>query len=165
MPGWAHAYLGVACLLHMLWFFTALMWLVAVHLRTVQQQQDELSRAMSKQEALHVKVGCLASLIQSLQISCMTIFCCTCRCHALEDGCMELVDLGPRIRQLHGLRSSTGIDLERIRSLVQALQAMMPRAARYGFSVVPEEGGSPELAASRVGPPAHWLRAPHGRVG
>ena len=64
VPGWAHAYLGVACLLHMLWFFTALMWLAAVHLRTVHHQQDELSRAMSKQEALHVKVGCLASLVQ-----------------------------------------------------------------------------------------------------
>ena len=61
VPGWAHTYLGVACLLHMLWVFNALMWLAAVHLWTVHHQQDELSRAMSKQEPLNVKVGCLAS--------------------------------------------------------------------------------------------------------
>jgi hypothetical protein len=57
VPHWAEAYLGVACLLHMLWFFSALMWLAAVHLRTVHHRNDELSRAMAKQEALHVKVA------------------------------------------------------------------------------------------------------------
>lgn len=43
----------------MLWFFTALMWLAAVYLRTAHHRQDELSRAMAKQEALHAKVLCL----------------------------------------------------------------------------------------------------------
>lgn len=101
MPDWAHAYLGVACLLHMLWFFTALIWLAAVHLRTVHQQQDELSRAMSKQEALHVKVGCLASLIQGVYISSMTIAisCYSCRGDVLEGG--RFVFLPPGIKQLH----------------------------------------------------------------
>ena len=47
----------MACLLHMLWFFSALMWLAAVHLRTAHHRHDELSRAMAKQEALHVKVA------------------------------------------------------------------------------------------------------------
>ena len=59
VPHWAEPYLGVACLLHMLWFFTALMWLAAVYLRTAHHRQDELSRAMAKQEALHAKVLCL----------------------------------------------------------------------------------------------------------
>ena len=56
VPHWAQPYLGVACLLHMLWFFTALMWLAAVYLRTNHHRQDELSRALAKQEAVHAKV-------------------------------------------------------------------------------------------------------------
>ena len=55
VPHWAQPYLGVACLLHMLWFFTALMWLAAVYLRTSHHRHDELSRALSKQEAVHAK--------------------------------------------------------------------------------------------------------------
>ena len=55
VPRWAQPYLGVACLLHMLWFFTALMWQAAVYLRTAHHRQDELSRALAKQEAVHAK--------------------------------------------------------------------------------------------------------------
>ena len=49
--------------------------------------------------------------------------------------------------------------------MAQALRAVMPQAARYGFKSVPEEGSSPELAASGDGLPAHWLRAQYGSVG
>ncbi len=46
----------MACLLHMLLFFSALMWLAAVQLRTANHRSDKVSRAMAKQEALHAKV-------------------------------------------------------------------------------------------------------------
>ena len=39
----------------MLWFFAALMWLAAVHLRAVNHQEDVLRRALAKQAAVHDK--------------------------------------------------------------------------------------------------------------
>lgn len=67
VPHWAQPYLGVACLLHMLWFFTALMWLAAVYLRTSHHRHDELSRALAKQEAVHAKACLYCHAIPILQ--------------------------------------------------------------------------------------------------
>ena len=71
----------------------------------------------------------------------------------------------PSIKKLQETRGSSKTDLGCIKFMAQALRAVMPQAACYGFKSVLEEGSSPELAASGDGLPAHWLRAQYGSVG
>lgn len=84
VPRWAQPYLGVACLLHMLWFFTALMWQAAVYLRTAHHCQDELSRALARQEAVHAKARpCCHALLVVIGFSKLR---CNCCCKVADPG-------------------------------------------------------------------------------